>query len=52
VVSYVELRVDGERAAAVQGVGTDRDATAAMVKSVLSALNRASAARLAHAAAS
>jgi len=52
VVSYVELRVDGERAAAVQGIGTDRDATAAIVKSVLSALNRASAARLAHAAAS
>jgi len=52
VVSYVELRVDGERGAAVQGVGTDRDATAAILKSVLSALNRASAARLAHAAAS
>ena len=49
-VSYVELRVDGE--AAVQGVGTDRDGTAAIVKSVVSALNRAAAAGKAHAAAS
>ena len=52
VVSYVELRVDGEGGPAVQGVGTDRDATAAIIRSVLSALNRASAARRAHAAAS
>jgi len=51
-VSYVELRVEGERGAPVQGVGTDRDATAALVKSLLSALNRDAAARLAHAAAS
>jgi len=49
-VSYVELRVGGE--AAVQGVGTDRDAMAAVVKSLLSALNRAASAREAHAAAS
>jgi len=52
VVSYIELRVDGERGPAVQGVGSDRDGTAAIVKSVLSALNRAAAARRAHAAAS
>ena len=49
-ISYVELRLDGDLA--VQGVGTDRDPTAALVKSLLSALNRAEAARQAPAAAS
>jgi 2-isopropylmalate synthase len=46
-VSYVELRAeDGDRggpAAPVQGVGTDRDATVALLKAVVSALNRRAA---------
>jgi len=49
-VSYVELRLDG--GAAVQGVGTDGDAPTAVVKALLSALNRAVTARQPHAAAS